>query len=73
MGDFPVLINRVFCRQITDLPVAKKQRKVESEVDDDEDDIDGSVIDTLPKNQQVNAKMMVILYHEQQMGCKHLW
>ena len=46
MGDFPVLINRVFCRKITDLPVAKKQRKVESEVDDDEDEIDESVIDT---------------------------
>ena len=46
-------------RQITDPPVAKKQRKVGSEVDDDEDDINESVVDTLPENQQVNAKKII--------------
>ena len=53
MQDFSVLKNRVIGRQITEPPVAKKQRE------NDEDDIDESVIDTLPENQQVSAKKIM--------------
>ena len=59
MQDFSVLKNQVIGRQITEPPVMKKQRKVESIVDDDEDEIDESVIDTLPENQQVSAKKIM--------------
>ena len=53
MQDFSVLKDRVIGRQITEPPVAKKQRE------NDEDDIDESVIDTLPENQQVSAKKIM--------------
>ena len=59
MVDFSVLKYCVIGRKITDPPIAKKQRKVENEVDDDEDDIDACVPDILPENQQVNAKKIV--------------
>ena len=59
-------------RQITDLPVVKKQRKVESKVDDDEDEIDESVIDTLPENKQVSAKKIMRVM-DSGWRCKHLW
>ena len=62
MQDFSVLKDRVIGRQITDPPVAKKQHKVESEVEGDEDDIDESVIGTLPENQQYNAKTIMRVY-----------
>ena len=61
MQDFSVLKDRVIGRQITDPPVVKKQCKVESKVDDDEGDIDKSVINTLPENQQVSAKKIMRL------------
>ena len=53
MQDFSVLKNRVIGRQITEQPVVKKQRE------NDEDDIDESVIDTLPENQEVSAKKIM--------------
>ena len=57
MQDFSVLKDRVIGRQITEPPVAKKQRE------NDEDDIDESAIDTLPKNQQVSAKKIMRVLH----------
>ena len=53
MQNFSVLKNRVIGWQITEPPVAKKQRE------NDEDDIDESVIDTLPEKQQVSAKKIM--------------
>ena len=53
MQDFLVLKNQVIDRQITEPPVAKDQHE------NDEDDVDESVIDTLPENQQFSAKKIV--------------
>ena len=51
--------NQVIGRQMIKLPVVKKQRE------NDEDDIDDSVIDFLPENQQVSDKkiMRVLCSH----------
>ena len=46
-------------RQITEPPVARKQREFKSEMEDDEDDIDESGIDTSSENQQVSAKKIM--------------
>ena len=59
MGGSSVIKNQMLGRRIAEPHVAKKQRKLESKVDDDEDEINESVIDTLPKNQQVNAKKIM--------------
>ena len=56
MQDISVLKNRVIGLQIIEPPVAEKQ------CENDEDDIDDSVIDTLPENQQVSAKKILLVF-----------
>ena len=52
----------MLARRIIEPPVAKEQRKFHGEVEDHEDDLNESVIDTLLGNQQVNAKRICVFY-----------
>ena len=59
MTDFSTLKNRQKAVSIPQPPVVKKQRTYEVRGDDNNDDIDESVIDTLPENQQIHAKKIM--------------
>ena len=59
IADFSVLKNRQRAVSIPQTPVVKKQRTDEVEDNNNNSDIDESVVDTLPENQQIHAKKII--------------